>query len=923
MSKVLIKISQKLGIGLCFVALLSGCGEESNGNKPEGDSTKDLRGDLQVEETKAGEAQIATASVTKPKVAFPEKHAAFLDAYCMDCHDADTEKGEVNLEALSFQIETIEQAETWQSVLNVLNSGEMPPKKKKQPEQAEKADFLDDLALTMVTARKVLGDSGGKITMRRLNKRDYQNTIESLLGVKLDKGILPEDGSSGDFDTVGSSLFISSDKFEQYLKLGRHAIDEFFDRREARSAKPFVYRVEPEETLNVAQRERVERNDEYLKRHEALDAALQKALALPENKGFKAELGVRGGREQFYRQLDSHINKLKGAPNPKDFGFGNFFNAAKFFPKSAPYDKHYVGLPHGNTGTWLQLTMGSAKIVIAPKKKMPVGAYTVRIRAGVSDEVPAFRHFLELGYPSERNLGRGQLEGFPLKALHVTGSPAKPEVIETQVLVGKDTTREFAIRERQPGWGPLRKFYFYPSMNRNGYGHEPSIWVDWVEIEGPLPQKGTNPLDEIFSQNSADPKRSDLMRARDILRQFAVKAFREKEPSNSFIDSLVAVFENRLAIDKEFDVAIRTPLSMILASPRFLFIKEPGQEGLSRVLDDFELAVRLSYFLWSSPPDAQLLELAEKKRLSEPETLRAEVDRLIQDPRAHNFVSGLAHQWLDMKRLDFFQFNAKDHREFDESTRTAVREEVYQTMLYLLRSKNEGELGYLLDSDFAVINGLLGAHYGIKNVEGDQFRKVSLPAGSPRGGLLGMAAIHAMGSDGMESSPVERGAWVLRHLVHNPPPPAPANVPQISRLDGKPLTKRQKLAAHMEEAQCASCHRKMDPIGFGMENFTASGKWREKEGSGKRTHKIDPSGKFHNGPAFKDFFELRELIASHYQDDFARGFTEALIEYGLGRPFGFTDDDLANEILSSAKSKNYAISEFVHTLVQTKRFRSK
>jgi len=923
MSKVLIKISQKLGIGLCFVALLSGCGEESNGNKPEGDSTKDLRGDLQVEETKAGEAQIATASVTKPKVAFPEKHAAFLDAYCMDCHDADTEKGEVNLEALSFQIETIEQAETWQSVLNVLNSGEMPPKKKKQPEQAEKADFLDDLALTMVTARKVLGDSGGKITMRRLNKRDYQNTIESLLGVKLDKGILPEDGSSGDFDTVGSSLFISSDKFEQYLKLGRHAIDEFFDRREARSAKPFVYRVEPEETLNVAQRERVERNDEYLKRHEALDAALQKALALPENKGFKAELGVRGGREQFYRQLDSHINKLKGAPNPKDFGFGNFFNAAKFFPKSAPYDKHYVGLPHGNTGTWLQLTMGSAKIVIAPKKKMPVGAYTVRIRAGVSDEVPAFRHFLELGYPSERNLGRGQLEGFPLKALHVTGSPAKPEVIETQVLVGKDTTREFAIRERQPGWGPLRKFYFYPSMNRNGYGHEPSIWVDWVEIEGPLPQKGTNPLDEIFSQNSADPKRSDLMRARDILRQFAVKAFREKEPSNSFIDSLVAVFENRLAIDKEFDVAIRTPLSMILASPRFLFIKEPGQEGLSRVLDDFELAVRLSYFLWSSPPDTQLLELAEKKRLSDPETLRAEVDRLIQDPRAHNFVSGLAHQWLDMKRLDFFQFNAKDHREFDESTRTAVREEVYQTMLYLLRSKNEGELGYLLDSDFAVINGLLGAHYGIKNVEGDQFRKVSLPAGSPRGGLLGMAAIHAMGSDGMESSPVERGAWVLRHLVHNPPPPAPANVPQISRLDGKPLTKRQKLAAHMEEAQCASCHRKMDPIGFGMENFTASGKWREKEGSGKRTHKIDPSGKFHNGPAFKDFFELRELIASHYQDDFARGFTEALIEYGLGRPFGFTDDDLANEILSSAKSKNYAISEFVHTLVQTKRFRSK
>ena len=221
--------------------------------------------------------------------------------------------------------------------------------------------------------------------------------------------------------------------------------------------------------------------------------------------------------------------------------------------------------------------------------------------------------------------------------------------IRDRVHVGKDTRREFAIRERQPPWGPLRKYYFYPAMNRNGYGHEPSIWVDWVEIKGPLPQKSTSPLDEIFSLHSADSKKSDQLRARGILRQFAVKAFREKEPSSKFIDSLVAVFENRLAIDKEFDIAIRTPLSMILASPRFLFIKEPGQEGSPRALDDLELAVRLSYFLWSSPPDTQLLELAKNKQLSDPEILRGQVDRLIQDQRAHNFVSGLAHQWLDMK----------------------------------------------------------------------------------------------------------------------------------------------------------------------------------------------------------------------------------------------------------------------------------
>jgi len=370
-------------------------------------------------------------------------------------------------------------------------------------------------------------------------------------------------------------------------------------------------------------------------------------------------------------------------------------------------------------------------------------------------------------------------------------------------------------------------------------------------------------------------------------------------------------------------VAIRKPLSMILASPRFLFLKESGQDGAPRALDDLELAVRLSYFLWSSPPDSQLLDLAKEKQLREPAVLRGQVDRLIQDPRAHHFVSGLAHQWLDMERLDFFQFHARDHREFDESMRAAAREEVYQSILHLLRSKDQGQLKHLLNSDYVVINGLLAAHYDLEGVVGDQYRKVSLPDRSPRGGLLGMAAINAMGSDGMESSPVERGAWVLRHLLHSPPPPAPADVPQLSRLDGKPLSKKEKLAAHMEEAQCASCHRKIDPIGFGLENFTAAGKWRQKVSEGKKSHPIDASGAFHNGPAFSDYFELKELIASEHDKDFARGFTEALIEYGLGRPFGFTDEDLALGIMSSAKDKDYALSEFIHTLVQTREFQSK
>ena len=200
-----------------------------------------------------------------------------------------------------------------------------------------------------------------------------------------------------------------------------------------------------------------------------------------------------------------------------------------------------------------------------------------------------------------------------------------------------------------------------------------------------------------------------------------------------------------------------------------------------------------------------------------------------------------------------------------------------------------------------------------------------------------MAAIHAMGSDGVNSSPVERGVWVLRHLLHDPPPPAPPNVPQLSRLEDEVLTTRERILAHQEEPQCASCHRKIDPIGFGLENFDAAGKWRttdsyatakkrtadnKKINAKKKTWKIDPSGQLYKGPAFKDYFELRDVIANK-EDAFAQGLTEHLIAYALGRPYGFTDEPLANEIVKNTGRKQYAVREFIHAIVQSDAFQMK
>jgi len=881
-------------------------------------------------------ASVTGAQAEEDTSSFPEKHAPFIKKYCFECHDAFSEEGKVNLEDLPYQITDIKSAELWQKVLDAMNSGEMPPEDERQPKNQEKADFLSDLATTMVAARKSLSDSGGKITMRRLNRREYQNTIEHLTGITVDASILPSDGGAGTFDTVGSSQFISSDQIEQYLKLGRSAINELFEGQTEIKPEGKVFRIEPEKTINPANAKEIVAIKAIQARYTRWKAEVDKVTHTPENQAIIAKIQKKDRRIDhpihFYRYAD----KFKGAPNAKDFGFVDsakaFSNGPTQDRANLAYHKHYAALPHRDRGSYLKLAHGTGRVIVAPKK-LPPGKYTLRVAAAPVDDSPASRHFIQVGHPQRQIASRNWgLEGPAISSHQVTGTIENPQVIEIPLEVGTDTIKEFAIQEKQPNTGNLKELWGAHNewKAKNGYGHPPAIWIDWLELEGPLDSsdRASHNLDWVFSSET-DPNESS--RARKVFQQFAIKAFRGAHPKRDFVDRLVAIFEARRAKGDRFNVAIRLPLSVILASPGFLYLNEPSSEPKHRTLDDRELAVRLSYFLWSGPPDQELLALAKKKELSQAKVLRQQVDRLIADPRSDEFVSGFVHQWLDMERLDFFQFDTSLHREFDESTRSAARQEVYHSFAHLFRDPKEGRIGKLLKSEYVFINGLLATYYGIDGVIGDQFQKVTLPADSPRGGLLGMAAIHAMGSDGIKSSPVERGAWVLRHLLNDPPPPAPPNVPQISRLADKPLTTREKLAAHMEEAQCASCHRKIDPIGFGLENFDAAGKWRITDSHKTKTKnnwrigktwEIDPSGSFHKGPKFSSYQEMRNLIAGR-EKDFARGFTENLIEYALGRPFGFIDENLALEIMAAAKTRSYSVNEFIQALVLSESFHRK
>ena len=387
------------------------------------------------------------------EVRFPDKYFSFFESYCLDCHDADTEKGKVNLEGLPFHITTIEQAERWQKVLNSINSKEMPPEDKKQPEGAEKADFLDALAQTMVAARKSLADSGGEITMRRLNRREYQNTMEYLTGVRVSAESLPSDEGSGSFDTAGGSQFVSSDQIEQYLKLGRSALDEMFARRVSQPQEPKVFRVEPEKTINPANEKAIKETEEAQSRYTRWKEAVDKIKDTPENLAIIAAIREKDARIDhpihFYRFAD----KFEGAPNAQDFGF---VDSAKAFHQGPQQDRgnlalhtHFASLPHRDRGTYLKLAHGTGRVVVGAKDLTP-GNYMLRVSVGAVEGAPANRRFIDIGHPQREVPREKGLVGSPIATRQVIGTIEQPELIEIPIDIGPDTPREFAVQEKQP-----------------------------------------------------------------------------------------------------------------------------------------------------------------------------------------------------------------------------------------------------------------------------------------------------------------------------------------------------------------------------------------------------------------------------------------------------------------------------------------
>lgn len=823
----------------------------------------------------------------------PQEHRALFKQYCFECHNAEDKDGGVDLESIPFDIaKDNATAGQWQRILDAMNAKEMPPAYAEQVSDREKTVFLDALSNQMVAARGILTDSGGVVHMRRLNRREYGNTVETLIGVRPDTSSLPDDRSSEGFDTSGASLFLSSDQIEQYIDVAQAALKRSLEFA-ATAGKPLkaeVVRVQPEDGAAKKYKEQLEHNRDVVKRARAFQSQKNKPA-----------------RDYGFQDAPEAKRQLSRAKN--------------YLPQLEAYFKR----PEHKQGAILIQTIknGATRIRLPDLYGSQSGRYVIRVRAGAYPAADDRMHYLE--FVAKERFGATTRLGWR----KVTGTVRRPDIVEFAFTHPVGKRMEYWIHQRtHQGRGD--KNLWDLDYRENGTGTAPGLWVDWAERKGPfVDNTGKAAAVKLFARK---PKGwSDDQFAKTSIQRFAMTAFRNQKPSADYLSKLLDIYRAARADGKNLHEALIEPYAIVLASPSFVYMVEEGGDRVGDKLSPMELAVRLSYFLWSEAPDPMMVSAARSGSLPKLGILKEHAERLLADDKADRFIEGFFHQWFEMHRLDMFEFKATLYRDFDNATKGSARQEIYETVRTVI--DDNLSIKSLLDGKFVVVNDVMADYYGLgKRIppkDGHEFRKITFTRSTKRGGLLGTAAVLAMGSDGVRSSPVERGAWVLRHLLNDPPPPAPPNVPQLNRLEGEPLGARDLQKLHMEEPQCAQCHLKIDPIGYAMENFDAAGKWREMERIRVDWRKnrfeefpIDPRGTLPDGTRFNNFAGLKRAVSGNF-DEFTRGFTEALIAYGMGRPYGFSDEPLADEIIAYAKKNNYKISAFIVALVQSETFRSR
>jgi mono/diheme cytochrome c family protein len=789
--------------------------------------------------TAQDDAQPPAPSV-EPQVA--EGLRNFLARHCFDCHSGDKPKADLRLDRLSADLSDAAARETWTAVVERIEAGEMPPKEKPRPPNADLRAVLKSIMPPLAAAIAAARGRQGRTVLRRRNRVEYQNTIRDLLGVHIDLAErLPIDGSANGFDNSGAALHTSSFLMEKYL--------------------------------------------------DAADAALAVAIAnLPQPPLVKKRLSCKDER---------HIKVTT------EKVFLTRDDALVFFSSSA----------------WHAVTMTQ----FYPPDR---GTYRFRISASALNSASKPVTFEVKAGP--------MLMGTKNHLVGYFDAPAEePQVFEfTDQFEARDH-----IRILPQGLASAQVVNKVGADKYDG----PGLAVQWVEYEGPLydrwPPESHRRIFGDLPQAPApiynQSKRVEVVSsdapadAERILREFARRAYRRPVTEDDLKPHL-ALVDAKLAEGHSFEQAIRVGLKAVLVSPSFLFLREsPGR------LDDFALASRLSYFLWSSMPDEALFALAAENRLHEPEVLREQVERMLADDKAAAFTQNFVGQWLGLRDIDFTEPSHILYPEYDEMLRHAM---VRETELFFAEVLNQDlSLTNFVAADFSLINGRLARHYAIAGIEGSEFRKVSLPPDSHRGGVLTMASVLKVTANGTVTSPVMRGAWVLDRILGTPPPRPPADVPAIEPDIRGATTIREQLAKHRSIESCAACHAEIDPPGFALESFDVIGGWRDHyrttghgesvvvDGRRMPYHKgkpVDPADVLPDGRRFANIDELKQHLLAD-PDQLARAVTVKLLTYATGQAPTAADSPTVEAIVERVRNKAYGFRSLIHEIVQSDTLQTK
>lgn len=737
---------------------------------------------------------------------YVERIVPILKKHCLDCHG--TQKAEAEIAFHKFKnLESLQaDRSAWKSVLEMIESDAMPPPDRPRLTTDERRDFVRFLERVLFHVDCEAADAidPGRVTIRRLNRVEYNNTVRDLLGVDFRPADdFPSDDVGHGFDNIGDVLSVSPLLVEKYLSAAE----------------------------KVA------------------------ASAVAAGRSIGPEKQLRKGRDL----------ETEGAA------------------RLSPLGIHSINSRGGVSG----------QFEIAGR-----GEYLIRIRAAGQQAGPEL----------------------PKMELRVDGKEVKTfDVSATVDKVGDYEWRQKFDAGKHRISAHFINDYYNPDAPRKE-DRDRNLFIGSIELERLSANRPRGNESTRLTIIAPEPGRSVAAAAEATLAPVLRRAFRRR-PRDGEVAPYAKLVERAVERGEAYPRGIEVAVSAILVSPHFLFRVErdatPSDPAARRPIDDFELATRLSYFLWSSMPDDTLLQLAEEGKLQNEATLLAQTRRLLADPRSRSLAENFAAQWLNLRGLDEFTPDPKQFPQFSAALRADMRRETELLFDSVLR--DDRSLLDLLDADYTFVNGRLADHYGLKGVSGTAFQRVSL-SGSKRSGILTHASILSLTSNPTRTSPVKRGKWIMENILGTPPPDPPPNAPELAATQkaAPDATLRQALELHRKDPNCAVCHLQMDALGFGFENFDAVGRWRDQDAN----KPVDAAGTLPDGAKFSGPAELVSILKGK-KTEFTRTTAERMLTYALGRGLTAADRCAVDRIVQQVAENDYRLTAVVESVVRSAPFRQR